>query len=550
MELRQISSLEKLCTPSDVPEEQIKSKLMLKGSTFSYQLAVLNDVPVHAEISITSPIKEYVTVYAVKDAVMDYPKDPNNSDDDYITDRPGLMPDILVPICETSNSVLLKNQISALWIEVSLPEEISANVYPITINLTYQRICSPGPRYVAEETMHIEVIDASLPKQELIFTQWFHVDCIATAHKTAIYSEQHWELIDKYIEMASKLGVNMILTPVITPPLDTDIGTVRPCTQLVKIEKSGESYRFDYTLLSRWIDLCKKHNIHKFEICHLFSQWGAEYAPNIEVTQNGKTDLLFGWHIKSDDNRYTEFLKQFITSLVEFLKNKGIAENCYFHLSDEPEEKHMAAYRRAYDIVKPLIGNCPTIDALSSYDFYKNGLVENPVCASDFIEPFLENNVSDLWAYYCCAQGKKVSNRFMAMPSYRNRIIGLQLYKFDIKGFLHWGYNFYNCWRSRYNINPYATSSAEHAMQSGDSFSVYPGKNGPLPSLRAFVFREALQDISICRLLEEAIGKESVLKMIDSTEKPLTFSQYPKNSKYIPDLIEKMLELIKNIKGA
>lgn len=549
MELRQISSLEKLRTPSDLPEGKLKNKLMLKGSTFSYQLAVLSDVPIHAEISVISPIKEYVTVYAVTDAVMDYPKDPNNSDDDYITDMPGLMPDILVPICETNNSALLKNQISALWIEVSLPEDIPAKVYPITVSLIYQRICSPGKRYTAEETMQIEVIDAVLPKQELIFTQWFHVDCIASAHNTAIYSEQHWEMIEKYIQMASKLGVNMILTPVITPPLDTDIGISRPSVQLVDIEKNGEVYSFDFSKLSRWIDLCKKHNIHNFEICHLFSQWGAEYSPNIEVTENGKTDFLFGWHIKSEDSRYTEFLKQFISSLVEFLKERGISENCYFHLSDEPEEKHMSAYRRAYDIVKPLIGNCPTIDALSSYDFYKNGLVENPVCASNFIEPFLENNVPNLWAYYCCAQGKNVSNRFMAMPSYRNRIIGLQLYKFAIRGFLHWGYNFYNCWRSRYSINPYLTSSSEHAMQSGDPFSVYPGKNGPLPSLRALVFREALQDISICRLLENVIGKESVLKMIDSSERPLTFSQYPKNSKYIPDLIEKMLELIKNNKG-
>ncbi|MBE7044429.1 MAG: DUF4091 domain-containing protein [Ruminococcaceae bacterium] len=548
MELKQISSLIKLRTPADLSSEEKTHKLMLKGSTFSYQLAVHTDVPIHAEITLTSPISDFVTIYAVRDVLMDYPKDPNNSDDDYLTDTPGLMPDLLEPIDQLNQSFLLKSEVSALWVEVTLPETILAGTYPITISLCYQRICEPGKHYRQEKTMQIEVLDIALPKPELIFTQWLHVDCIASAHNTEIYTKRHWELIDRYLEMAARLGINMILTPVITPPLDTDIGTRRPCTQLVQIEKKGEKYTFDFSLLTRWINLCQKHHIERFEICHLFSQWGAAFAPNIEVTENGEKTLLFGWHISSDDARYTGFLKQFIPALVDFFQEKGIAKNCYFHISDEPEPKHIDVYKKAYNLIKPLIGDCQTIDALSDYEFYKNGLVENPVCASDFIEPFLEHKTERLWAYYCCAQGKSVSNRFLAMPSYRNRIIGLQLYKFGLKGFLHWGYNFYNCWRSRYAINPYTTTSAEHAMQSGDPFSVYPGKDGPLPSLRAMIFREALQDICICRLLEQSIGREKIIALIDA-EKPLTFSEYPRNNDYIEKLTEQMLCMISTQKG-
>ena len=46
------------------------------------------------------------------------------------------------------------------------------------------------------------------------------------------------------------------------------------------------------------------------------------------------------------------------------------------------------------------------------------------------------------WVYYCCGQGYKVSNRFIAMPAWRNRILGVQLYKYKMEVFLHWGYNF------------------------------------------------------------------------------------------------------------
>ena len=35
------------------------------------------------------------------------------------------------------------------------------------------------------------------------------------------------------------------------------------------------------------------------------------------------------------------------------------------------------------------------------------------------------------------------TNRFIAMPSGRNRVGGFLLYKYGINGFLHWGFNFY-----------------------------------------------------------------------------------------------------------
>ena len=185
------------------------------------------------------------------------------------------------------------------------------------------------------------------------------------------------------------------------------------------------------------------------------------------------------------------------------------------------------------------------MDALSDVDFYREGLIENPVCANDAMMPFLQCGAENLWAYYCCAQGEGVGNRFLAMPSYRNRILGLQMYKFGIKGFLHWGYNFYFSVLSRYPINPYTTTSADGAFPSGDPFSVYPGKDGPIPSLRAKVFYEALQDIRVCWALEAKIGRAAVIRLIDSEAgMDVTFTDYPRNSRFIPALMEKMKALL------
>ena len=187
-------------------------------------------------------------------------------------------------------------------------------------------------------------------------------------------------------------------------------------------------------------------------------------------------------------------------------------------------------------------------DALSDYKFYESGLVTCPIPSNNHIDIFLENKVPNLWTYYCCSQKYDVANRFMSMPSYRNRIIGLQMYKFDIVGFLHWGYNFYYSQYSRRKINPYVVTDADGAFPSGDSFSVYPGEEGPLESIRLKVFKHALQDMQALKCLESYTSKQEIVKLMDK-EVSITFSKYPQNSDFILNLREEVNEKIKLYKS-
>ena len=70
-------------------------------------------------------------------------------------------------------------------------------------------------------------------------------------------------------------------------------------------------------------------------------------------------------------------------------------------------------------------------------------------------------------------------------------------------------------------------------------------EKGPVPSLRAKIFNEALQDVDVCKLLEKYIGRDAVIKMIDEDAgMDVTFKEYPRNSAYIPNLIDKMKTMI------
>ena len=186
------------------------------------------------------------------------------------------------------------------------------------------------------------------------------------------------------------------------------------------------------------------------------------------------------------------------------------------------------------------------MEAVSEYEYYAKGLVDIPVCATDFIEPFLEKRPPVLWSYYCCAQAKEVPNRFISMPSWRNRIYGVLLYWHHIDGFLHWGFNFYNSILSRKKINPYETVDADGGFPAGDPFMVYPGKNGiPEESIRLMVQDEAIGDYRALCLLEEKIGREQVMDLIrQEAGMELSFRQYPRNAEFVLGLREKVNGLL------
>ena len=257
---------------------------------------------------------------------------------------------------------------------------------------------------------------------------------------------------------------------------------------------------------------------------------------------------MFGWHVAADSEEYVTFLKQYIQAISSELEKEGISEYTYFHISDEPKLETIDTYKRASEIIRPLIPKSKTFDALSNYDFYEKGLIECPVTSVSHIHEFLEHVIENQWAYYCCGPREIYPNSFMAMPSYRVRILGFLLYKYNIKGFLHWGFNFYNAPLSEYPINPYLTTSANRAFPSGDPFIVYPGRDTVYPSIRGEITYEAIQDMNICFALEKFIGREEVVKMIDAAaNRDLRFDDYPRNKDFIENLRHDMVERIRGL---
>lgn len=542
MRSRIISSLEK-CFPDEtvLQKKPLEHASCLKNEIFSFQICYDWEQPLneknYAFFHIESPLADKITVYNVRYIPSFFPCYGENTDDNYLRREPGLFPDLLEP-AGTYNRVSVTNNLNALWFEVTPDNDIAPGKYPITCCFT-----DNDGNTLSQATVTLEIIDALLPEQNLIYTQWVYTDCLMQYYNTGAFDEAHWQIIENYLRQARKYGINMILTPVLTPPLDTAVGGERPTTQLVEITVNNGKYEFDFSRLGRWVDLCDEIGIRYFEINHFFTQWGAAFCPKVIATVDGVQKRIFGWDTPSDGPEYTAFLQALIPQMLQYLREKnGADRRCYFHISDEPVKEQLDQYARVFSILRPLLKGYPIMDALSDYAFYEKGYIDCPVPANDHIDEFLKHDIPHLWTYYCCVQAKDVSNRFFAMPSARNRIIGTQLYKYNIEGFLHWGYNFYNNQFSLARINPFACSDGECFAPSGDCFSVYPGHDGkPWPSLRQIVFYEAIQDLRALQLCESLYGRDATLELLEAD---ITFRSYPKDPEYILNLRERINQAI------
>lgn len=460
-------------------------------------------------------------------------------DDYYLSDKVGLYPDVLRPLNEF-DIVLPPAQWKAVWVSIDIDESIEVGEH----KLKFIALDKNGDE-ITNLTYTLEVINAVALKQNLKKSNWMHYDCIANYHNVEVFSESFYKIFDEYLKAYTHCGFNMLLTPLFTPPLDTEIGLERRTAQLVNVEFTNGEYHFDFSALEKFLDFVMSRGIEYIEFSHLFTQWGGAFAPKIMANVDGAYQRIFGWEDESCGEKYSSFLDAFLPKLVQFIDKKALRGKCYFHLTDEPRTKDLSTYEKCQALVKKHIGDLPTIDALSDYSFYEKRLVDIAVPIIDVAQNFIDKGIEDLFVYYCCwPTNDYYSNRLINMPSQRTRILGLQLYLNQAIGFLHWGFNFYNSAYSYYSIDPYRNTDAGGYFPSGDSFIVYPTEKGVNLSLRAEVIADSFQDYNALKLLESLIGKEKVLELLKK-EKLQGFSVYPHNNKWHYEFRRKINELIK-----
>ena len=283
LNLTLLSSLEKVMRGEEISSNDFCGFSMLNNERKSFQLYIEADCK-EVSLEINSDLN-CIHSYTVEYLPSEYAINEKTADDYVIRSKDGYYPDLLLPADKT---IQLENGCKTIWFEIHPNEKLSAGMHKIEITVS-------GDNDKKTVSLEVEVIDCALEKQSLIFTNWFHSDCLMQEYGFDAFSEEYWRVVKNYMAVACEHGMNCILTPLFTPSLDIAVGGERPTVQLIDVTVTNNKYAFNFDKLKKWIETAQSCGIEYFEMAHFFTQWGARFAPKIMATVDGEYKQIFGW---------------------------------------------------------------------------------------------------------------------------------------------------------------------------------------------------------------------------------------------------------------
>lgn len=439
---------------------------------------------------------------------------------------PGYVPDVLL----SDAPVLLSPRVvHAWWLTVHVPVDAPPGRHVLVVEMVVNE------KVVATKKLLVQV--ARLVAQQRVdfpVTHWFYADALMDWYDLEAWSPAFWKMFDVYVRNYVAHGNDTLYVPVFTPPLD---GVKRP-TQLLKVTSRHKGrYDFDWSMVDQWVKRARQAGVKRFEWTHLFSQWGVEHALRIYQGRGGQgkgdEKLLWPAQTPATGKVYRGFLAQFLPAFEKYLRSRKLMADSFFHLSDEPQEKHLPAYKAARALLAELAPWMKVHDALSHVEFAP--LVDVPVAMVDRALEFIAAG-KDCWGYYCCAPRGPHINRLLDTPLAKVQIQGWLFHRLGIKGFLHWGYNYWYVSQTRTLLDPFTETDGRRwpNWATGDPFVVYPGLDGPLDSIRWEVFAQSLQDMALLQTLG--------MSRDDLRLQPLvSFADYPRQATWTTTLRRQLL---------
>ncbi len=438
---------------------------------------------------------------------------------------PGYVPDPLYDECEVA---LPLGETASFWITVGIPRDCPPGNHVVEVLLR------AGEQEMAPLVATITVYDVVVqPRRNFPVIQWFYNDAILDWYKLTAFEEAFWQRVEPYMRNLPGHGQDTIYAPVFTPPLD---GVKRP-TQLLRVHRRDtDLYAFDWQDVKRYVDLARRCGIRNFEWTHFFTQWGVAHAIRIYEGQGVDEKLLWDPETGATSDTYRRFLEQFMPEFKGFLEREELVDRSFFHVSDEPHgEAHRANYRAARQLLREVAPWMKTMDALSEIEYGRQGLTDQPVPSIAVTKQFVDEGIP-CYTYFCCGPRGAYLQRLMDTPLLNTRMAGWLFYKFQVLGFLHWGYNYWYRSQTRTLIDPFTESSGDKwpGWTYGDPFVVYPGPDGPLDSIRWEIFAQSLQDYALLQTLGVDPGHESLADFRD-------FNDFPRTLKWLTQTRRQLL---------
>lgn len=445
---------------------------------------------------------------------------------------PGLVPDPLFPE-QTADVGPWENQ--SFWISITVPANTRPGLKHLKIALSEEEERTKRKVSLGKLAAQVDVRTFTIqPRHDFPVTHWWQPDAIYDWYKTGAFGEKWWGLADLYLRDMVEHGSNVIMIPV----WHTRREVVERPPQLLKVTSPAPGrYEFDFTDVRRFVEMAKRAGMEYFEFPHFWLYWGVRNPVHVYQYNGGKWTLMWPTESPATTGVFRTFLEQYLPALRTFLQQQNLLDRSFFHVSDEPSgDEHFRNYRTARALLTELAPWMKVMDALSEVRYGREGITDIPVPIVNAAQGYVDQKIPH-WVYFCTVPRGPYLNRLFDTPLPKIRMAGWLFYRLGANGFLHWGHGYWYKMETQRLLDVFQEGAAGDwpGIPYGDPFVVYPGKDGPIDSIRWEVFAESLQDYAM--LQTAGIRPDSAL-LSDIK----TYADFPKSEAWIDRAIRNILE--------
>jgi len=218
-----------------------------------------------------------------------------------------------------------------VWLTVRVPRDAKAGKYQGTVTVSAE-----GEQPVTT-TLQMEVVgDWVLPEASAFKTYVGFLECpdaVAAQYKVAMWSEEHWKLLDKVFEVLGQVGTKDLFVTLVAK---THQGN--PHAMVRWIKQADGSYKADTRIAERYIDTAIKHLGKIPVVCFFIAQRSQYCGPN-----NTASDQFLCTELDPQTGELKDFLppkwgtpraltfwKPLLDKLRDFLAARGMRESMMF----------------------------------------------------------------------------------------------------------------------------------------------------------------------------------------------------------------------------
>ena len=403
------------------------------------------------------------------------------------TMRARLSPEILY---KNKPFTLPARTVRPVWISVHIPAGTAGGTYRGSVVIT-----------TGSDSLYLPV---SIRVQEMVLPpprDWhYHLDlwqnpyAIARYHKVPVWSQDHWYLVRKYLDLLAEAGQKCITTTIVDKPWHGQ--TYDPFGSMVGwLHNSNGSWEYDYSVFDQYVQTAMEQGITEQINCYTMVTWGNQFRYYDEDSAKYITVQA-----RPGSPEYEALWRPFLLDFRSHLQEMGWLERTAISLDERGLEdtKNLIRFLQTTvpELKLTLAGGYFGEIMPDIYDFSYNYRHLKKAKTPAVADSRRREGQITTWYVACSIPWP---NNFTFSPPAESALQGWMTAALHLDGFLRWAYN---SWPE-----DVMHDSRFRTWPSGDTYFVYPG---PCSSVRFEKLIEGIQDYEKIRILREKVREKGI----------------------------------------